>query len=349
MERLKRCIVWGATGRPDGPPDLLHLRITLRCNAHCQMCAVHPDRLTKNPNLGVADGRSQLDAATVLGLLEEGRRLGVARVTLQGGEPSLHPDFEELLVAAARAGFDVKTFTNGSADADAFARAAAQLRPGRRLTVNLSVDGLYEMNDRIRGLDGLFARADRLARRLHALGERHPDRVDAYVYTVVMRDNAGALFDIAAHFYEVGLPCVFHPVHVYGPELVDGRLMPRQYLPATLVPAPAQRRRLERYLEVLEWHPGVGSCAGLRFLGEIYRGPQRKACIVASVGVFVNADGTYVGCPNFLPRVARLGEATLAEVWYERMAEARAVTFLNCHVPCVGSYCVHQALPGVDG
>lgn len=345
--RLKRYILWGATGRPDGPPELLHLRITLRCNARCQMCAVRPDRLAENPYCGVGPGQADLDAAVIGGLLDEARRLGVGRVTLQGGEPCLHPDFAEVLATVARAGFDVKTFTNGSADPEVFERAASLLGPGRRLTVNLSVDGLGEVNDRIRGAPGLFGRADRLARRLAALAARRPQQVDAYVYSVVMRDNADSLFDIAAHFYEVGLPCVFHPVHIYGPELVDGRLLPRQYLPARLVPTAPQLRRLKRHLDVLEWHPGVGSCAGLRFLDEIYRGPQRKVCIVGSVGVFVNADGTYVGCPNFVPRVARLGEAPLAAVWYELMAGARAATFLNCHVPCIGSYCVHQALPGV--
>lgn len=86
----------------------LRLSITDRCNFRCVYCM--------EPDVRFADRHSLLSVDEVLQLARACVRLGVRRIRLTGGEPTLHPELTSIIrcVAAIDGVEDVSMTTNGS-------------------------------------------------------------------------------------------------------------------------------------------------------------------------------------------------------------------------------------------
>lgn len=89
----------------DGVLDFLWLELTNRCNLRCVHCYTD-----SHPLSGDRDVLTTEDYGSVL---DQAYELGCRRIQLIGGEPQLHPDFDELLRRGVDTGFDfVEVFTN---------------------------------------------------------------------------------------------------------------------------------------------------------------------------------------------------------------------------------------------
>jgi radical SAM protein with 4Fe4S-binding SPASM domain len=88
-------------------PTTLEVDLTNRCNHRCSFCfyAEH-----------IATDRSTLDGEVIRARLTEARKLGTRGVSFTGGgEPTLHPEFLDVVAHARAVGLDVGLITNGSA------------------------------------------------------------------------------------------------------------------------------------------------------------------------------------------------------------------------------------------
>lgn len=107
---------WAQTGVPF--PLVLEIELTKVCNWHCDFCY----NVWKVPDSYGQRGRSTTGGDTsfhlgfdrVVAVLDEAADNGCLRIRLSGGEPTLHPDFAEIVAYAADKGFDIELFTNGS-------------------------------------------------------------------------------------------------------------------------------------------------------------------------------------------------------------------------------------------
>src|SRR5512144_1460881 len=76
------------------------------CNNRCVFC-VSGQRTERREALPIA-------GAPVIERLREARAQGIGKVTLLGGEPTIQPDFPEIVRAAVALGFsEIVVFTNG--------------------------------------------------------------------------------------------------------------------------------------------------------------------------------------------------------------------------------------------
>lgn len=98
---FKSLMNWAATHYI---PAVLSLEITADCNAHCPFC-LRPaeDR----------QSRKMLPFDKIRQILDEVRELGGLFLEITGGEPLLHPAFEEIVRYARTLGFAVAVTTNG--------------------------------------------------------------------------------------------------------------------------------------------------------------------------------------------------------------------------------------------
>lgn len=124
---------------------------TWRCNLHCTYCGL-PQR-----------GTSELTTAQWFEIIDELADLGCRRVTLSGGEPLLRPDLEELIDRVRSRTMSCVLLSNGVA-------VSSRLQQLRWLNaLVLSLDGVGEANDRVRG-PGVYAavqEAIAAARQIH--------------------------------------------------------------------------------------------------------------------------------------------------------------------------------------
>lgn len=88
-----------------------HWELTYRCNEICVHC-YNPGAAHEKGEVP-ARSTSELSTEEAKNLLDELVKLGVFRLTLSGGEPTLRRDFVELLAYARRLGFQVVIYTNG--------------------------------------------------------------------------------------------------------------------------------------------------------------------------------------------------------------------------------------------
>lgn len=177
----------------------VYLYITEACQLRCDHCYMG-ERLER---------ARKMPLSQIVQTLATWRRLGGSKLTILGGEPTLHPDYGAAIHAANRLGFEhVITTTNAQAPA---LRKFRQLGPGDFAYVQVSLDGgRAASHDRIRG-SGTFDAALNTTAELTARG------FDTRIICTVNQANRGdalRLLDIAD---EMGVSLVkFHVFSTIG-------------------------------------------------------------------------------------------------------------------------------------
>src|SRR5262249_21740040 len=133
--------------------------ITLRCDLACHHC-------------GSRAGRSRPDELTTeeaLDLVRQMKELDVKEVTLIGGEAYLRDDWVEIAAAIRKAGMmcSVTSGGRGFTKERALAAKAAGIQ-----AVSISVDGLEETHDKLRGVPGSHRSAMEALATLQSIGMR---------------------------------------------------------------------------------------------------------------------------------------------------------------------------------
>ena len=166
-------------------PICLTWELTYACNLACVHCL---------SSSGKRDPR-ELSTQQCKDIIDELERMQVFYVNIGGGEPTVRPDFWELVDYATEHHVGVKFSTNG---VRITAEVAAKLAASDYVDVQISLDGATaEVNDAVRG-QGSFAMAMRALENLADAGF-----TDAKISVVVTRHNIDQLDEfasLAAHY-----------------------------------------------------------------------------------------------------------------------------------------------------
>lgn len=161
-------------------PICLTWELTYACNLACVHCL---------SSSGKRDPR-ELSTEQCKAIIDELERMQVFYVNIGGGEPTVRPDFWELVDYATEHHVGVKFSTNGVRITP---EVAARLAASDYVDVQISLDGATaEVNDAVRGR-GSFAMATRALENLADAGFK-----DAKISVVVTRQNVGQLDDFTA-------------------------------------------------------------------------------------------------------------------------------------------------------
>jgi len=219
--------------------ERLELHLTYTCPERCAFCS-EAHRMRDYNRFPVTWAR----AATVLRMHAS---RGVKNVHLTGGEPTIHPEFVEVLVLAKKLGMRTSVGTVGTmlARRDFAVRALPYLDEGL-----FSLHGPNaEVHDGLTGTSGSF---ERVTTAIRLALEIRPD-FGAYVNTVVTRHNIDALPDTVALADSLGARLI-----VISNTTPEGAGYDRY--PELAVP-------LEKLKEVLPQVPARAPRAVIRFFG----------------------------------------------------------------------------------
>ena len=140
-------------------PICLTWELTYACNLACRHCLSSSGR--RDP--------AELSTAEAKAVIDELERMQVFYVNIGGGEPTIRPDFWELVDYATAHHVGVKFSTNGVRITP---DVAAKLAASDYVDVQISLDGATaDVNDAVRGV-GSFATAVRAMENLSAAGFR---------------------------------------------------------------------------------------------------------------------------------------------------------------------------------
>ncbi|MBN2589439.1 MAG: radical SAM protein, partial [Sedimentisphaerales bacterium] len=121
--------------------------ITRACNLKCIHCY---------NDSGIKKADDELNTIEAKAVLDDLKKFGVPSVLFSGGEPLMRPDLFELIEYATSLGLRVVISTNGTLITKEIAQKIKQCGVSY---VGISLDGIGEVNDKFRGVEGAFERA----------------------------------------------------------------------------------------------------------------------------------------------------------------------------------------------
>lgn len=121
--------------------------LTRTCNLECMHC--YASAAPRN------FGR-ELTTGQALGAIEQMKDAGVTGLILSGGEPMLRKDLKTITIKAKEMGFIVALSSNGTLIGD---KEADMIRECAFDYVGISLDGIGDIHDRVRGVKGAFDKA----------------------------------------------------------------------------------------------------------------------------------------------------------------------------------------------
>lgn len=299
---------WARTDLPF--PLALELEITRMCNWHCGFCYNTwkvPDEAGMR---GLSDTGSvpgvHMPVQTAAAVIEQAVEGRCLRMRFSGGEPTLHPQYREILTTAAAAGLDIELFTNGVRMSD---QEAHRLKDIGLRVVLFSVHGLDSTHNEMARNPAAAAQAWRGMRAAVAAG------LSTVAETLVCEDNLHEMPEMTRRLVELGVTDVsFMPYVPYS--AVDPRrpvLLAR--LAETIDECTALREELRVRVPCAPRHCLTPTPTAIS-------APVREEfdshCAAGLLWASVSYDGRFRHCPHSSVSAGTV-EDGLARVWRERM------------------------------
>jgi len=169
-----------ATGQPL-KPRWLWFEVTDRCNSRCVHCAIWRKEPTKDALTPDEIGKTFSDP-----LFSD-----VRCILNAGGEPTLRQDFNEILLAEHEAlpKASLTLSTNGLLPERAINTIEFAIQHNINLGVGISLDGVGENHDLIRGVKGNFEKVDKLSHKVIALREKYGKEKISPIFGFTLSDQ----------------------------------------------------------------------------------------------------------------------------------------------------------------
>lgn len=183
--------------------------ITQRCNFKCKHCY---SSAMANVN------QKDLSLSPIKGIVDQMQELKVPVILLSGGEPMMHDAIFEMIAYIRSEGIRVSLSTNGSLITR---DNALMLKVLGVSYVGISLDGLGEVNDYFRGVEGAYSAAVEGIRNCHAVGQKVGLRM------TVHQDNIGEVPKILRFMEQEEIPriCFYHLVPSGRGECIQDQML----------------------------------------------------------------------------------------------------------------------------
>lgn len=179
--------------------------VTRRCNLKCVHCYAHAKNVPFDNELSTAQGKA---------LIEDLAAFGSPVMLFSGGEPLVRKDLPQLAAYAVEKGMRAVISTNGTLITPTMARTLKEIGLSY---VGISLDGMQEINDRFRGVNGAFKSA------LEGIKNSQDAAIKVGLRFTVNKFNVDEIPKIFQLIEEMDIPrvCFYHLVYAgRGSELV---------------------------------------------------------------------------------------------------------------------------------
>jgi MoaA/NifB/PqqE/SkfB family radical SAM enzyme len=325
------------------PLENLFLFITMRCNAKCDHCFCWQDL-----NIGIPE-MSLEQLARIAETIQPFRTL-----ILTGGEPMLRKDLGEVLVEFAKRGKVevLKINTNGLAP-DKMLRLTHEFKsrfPHVGLDFQISLDGLEETHDRIRGVPGNFRKVIDALQKLFPLQKELP-AFAVNILTIVNAQNWRELVPLNTYLRETISPDIYQGFEMVRDVDRTAWNIPDEIREKNVGPRAMDLPPIEAFPEIAEAYRLINRRSpyradayrvhSLATLKMIETGKPQFPCVTAgqSVGVLYS-NGDVAHC-EFTKPFANLAkyDFDFNALWHGPEAMERRTQIRGCH-------CIHGSFHG---
>ncbi|MGE3063278.1 MAG: radical SAM protein [bacterium] len=179
-----------------GDQFILYHKPTTSCNCRCEFCDFWKNQDTE-PGVKTQD---------VIKMLDDGWKAGLTTYSLWGGEPLMVRDLGIWLKHAKKLGYKTSLCTSGYMLEERFDDINGYID-----IILLSLEGVYENQDKIRNTPGLF---DRIIRGVKKFRERGKAKIK--IWSHINRLNNNSILPILKFAHENGLSVEFFPSNIFS-------------------------------------------------------------------------------------------------------------------------------------
>lgn len=321
----------------------LFLFITMRCNARCDHCFCWKDL-----NVGIPE----MDLEQIGKLAESVPPFKI--LILTGGEPMLRRDLYEVMAEfARREKAEVIRINTNALMPDKMVEVSERFKtefPYTGLDFQISLDGLEETHDRIRGVPGNFKKVIESLQRLWPLRAKYP-AFEVNALTIITDQNYRELVDLNDYLREQVSPDLTHGLEIMRdvnrtawnilPEIREDDVAPKNMDLPPVEDFPLIIRDIEKINSRAHYRADAYRLHTIATLKMIETGKPQYPCVTAgqSVGV-IYSNGDVAHC-EFTKPFANLEEYDFDfhALWFGDKANARRQQIKCCH-------CTHGSFHG---
>jgi MoaA/NifB/PqqE/SkfB family radical SAM enzyme len=280
---------------PQARPLAAHVKLTENCQARCVSC-----------DYWKTHWKDGIDTNRAIRLINEIGELGIGSLRFTGGEPLIRKDFFEIMKRSNTAAFKrIIIQTNGLL----LKRFHQQVNDSPITNVNVSIDGMRESNDRIRGVQGYF---DLALEGIRAL--RNKEVAFSVTLNGISAKELGELAEVA---HNVGAHIEFNILSRNLYFLKNGDI-------ASLWPDRSNVEAIEKFVRDILKRPSYE----VDYIQKYYNSGllEEPPCVLGYLQVFVLSNGDVLtGCYP-LPAVGNILNNSLRDILqseaYSKQAEA---------------------------
>lgn len=293
------------------PTSIANFAVTYRCASRCRTCNIW--RID-------AQERGELTLDEVRRLFESNRDFlrDVRSIQITGGEPFMRSDLPELVSAIhealPRCVFGIPTNGMAPKRIERATEAMIEYLGSNNVGVSVSIDGLEETHDAIRGVDGSFEKAVETLRRLSALRGDYPD-LRLTVGMTLTSENYGETLEVFRLARRHGAMFSFRPINyseIYYRNARDELAVTEA---EGLLPSIQGLGRA-----VVDRYGFLASAATLCYFQgalDYIRDPRsrRLRCSAGSDSLFLDPYGDVYPCLFLDERMGNVRERPMGEIW----------------------------------
>ncbi len=296
------------TGKNQPQPHNMVIMLNEYCNLRCEFCELW--KFDK-----------EIDVNKVYELLDDAKKINIKAIVFTGGEPLLYPYVFDVIRYAKKLGFGTNITTNGI-----FVKQKInELLDSGIDSISISIDGLEETHDNIRGIKGSFTRAYESLRKL----TEYP-QIKTMIYFVVTNKNVYDLKKVYELSKELGVEFNFWVVngvpHLYLKKDEDIKEY-LSFIDEMIETNPHVRKWKDYYYEAINYH----------------NGKLRVRCMAMTRQLGIDAHGNVIPCcvwkdPSLV--VNNINNNSLLDIWNSKEAfDMRKNIFNNgCENKCYNHY-----------
>ena len=298
-------------------PTSIGLMLSYRCNARCVHCDIWKNR-------GKEDSPSLDQWKTVLTDLRQW--LGPVHIFISGGEALLKPYAIDVAAHGSSLGLFVEFLTHGYWDDQSKIEKLALARPWR---ITISLDGIGEVHDRIRGREGFFNKTSASIETLKRVRRENKLDFEIRLKTVIMRQNLAHVADVAHYASQEGLHVFYQPIE----QNYDTDEDPKWFEHSNTFPGDREKAaatvnqliRLKRdglhiansYAQLKAMIPYFRHPDALRIATQSHSAHEEKTQCAALTMLQIEADGGVTPCAAMAP-VGNIKTDGIREIWDRR-------------------------------
>lgn len=271
------------------------VEITTACNLKCMMC-----------NIWRKEAKF-MDVDLFKKIFEVGT---IEHVNITGGEPTLHPNIFEILEVALANNREVLLNSNGFNHSRTFevVEHAGRLG-GNRFIILLSIDGMEETHDSIRGVRGSFSNVMKALEQVYALSKVF--HFSIWVNSMLFDWNIDSVIELHKYLRE-NFKGVRHSfsIPVYSKPYYDNK--DKDLKP----PSIEKVKKLMKYIVTPPLLAYIDAVNGSRCF----------PCGFGATSAFIDVDGDVYTCPYaFDTPIGNLKESLLGSVWSQKERTEQAL------------------------